>query len=216
MSATPSCSRRSNTSRLRWLWLDPQFYGRIRFDAGGYRALRIEELKLSARVAAERVRETHSPFRFNRHGRARTAHPAPGVEGRIRRSNLERRRRRRTPGRRVPRRVKNPRSSVWADYGWGFLKPWDTTLALIVKHHLKCESGAIGSDSDITCAGRRRVGRLRRIRFRGKIARRKFQLPFVLLADSHAILEIARTKDRPERRVAFSLLPRNDRTCASE
>ena len=50
---------------LRWLWLDPQFYGRIRFDAGGYRAIRIEELKLSARVAADRVRETHSPFRFN-------------------------------------------------------------------------------------------------------------------------------------------------------
>ena len=50
---------------LRWLWLDPQFYGRIRFDAGGYRALRIEELKLSAHVAAERVRETHAPFRFN-------------------------------------------------------------------------------------------------------------------------------------------------------
>ena len=50
---------------LRWLWLDPQFYGRIRFDAGGYRAIRIEELRLSARVAADRVRETHSPFRFN-------------------------------------------------------------------------------------------------------------------------------------------------------
>jgi spoIIIJ-associated protein len=50
---------------LRWLWLDPQFYGRIRFDAGGFRALRIEELKLSARVAAERVRETRAPFRFN-------------------------------------------------------------------------------------------------------------------------------------------------------
>ncbi len=50
---------------LRWLWLDPQFYGRIRFDAGGYRAMRIEELKLSARVAAGRVRETRSPFRFN-------------------------------------------------------------------------------------------------------------------------------------------------------
>ena len=50
---------------LRWLWLDPQFYGRIRFDAGGYRAGRIEELKLSARIAAERVRETHAPFRFN-------------------------------------------------------------------------------------------------------------------------------------------------------
>ena len=50
---------------LRWLWLDPQFYGRIRFDAGDYRAARIEELKLSARVAADRVRETHAPFRFN-------------------------------------------------------------------------------------------------------------------------------------------------------
>jgi spoIIIJ-associated protein len=50
---------------LRWLWLDPQFYGRIRFDAAGYRGIRIEELKLSARVAAERVRETRAPFRFN-------------------------------------------------------------------------------------------------------------------------------------------------------
>ena len=50
---------------LRWIRLDPQFYVRIRFDAGGYRALRIEELKLSARVAADRVRETRAPFRFN-------------------------------------------------------------------------------------------------------------------------------------------------------
>ena len=50
---------------LRWMWLDPQFYGRIRFDAAGYRGIRIEELKLSARVAAERVRETRAPFRFN-------------------------------------------------------------------------------------------------------------------------------------------------------
>jgi spoIIIJ-associated protein len=50
---------------LRWLWLDPQFYGRIRFDSAGYRGIRIEELKLSAHVAAGRVRETHAPFRFN-------------------------------------------------------------------------------------------------------------------------------------------------------
>ncbi|MGH9679855.1 MAG: protein jag [Candidatus Acidiferrales bacterium] len=50
---------------LRWLWLDPQFYGRIRFDAADYRAGHIEELKLSARIAADRVRETHAPFRFN-------------------------------------------------------------------------------------------------------------------------------------------------------
>lgn len=50
---------------VRWLRLDPQFYDRVRFDAGGYRAMHLEELKLSARVAAERVRETRSPFRFN-------------------------------------------------------------------------------------------------------------------------------------------------------
>ncbi len=50
---------------LRCLWLDPQFYGRIRFDAAGYRGIRIQELKLSAHVAAERVRDTHAPFRFN-------------------------------------------------------------------------------------------------------------------------------------------------------
>ncbi len=50
---------------LRWIRLDPQLYDRVRFDAADYRALRIEELRLSAHVAAERVRETRSPFRFN-------------------------------------------------------------------------------------------------------------------------------------------------------
>ncbi len=50
---------------LRWLRLDPHYYDHVRFDAADYRALRIEELKLSARVAADRVRETRAPFRFN-------------------------------------------------------------------------------------------------------------------------------------------------------
>ena len=50
---------------LRWLRLDPHYYDRVRFDSGDYRALRLEELKLSAHVAAERVRETRQPFRFN-------------------------------------------------------------------------------------------------------------------------------------------------------
>ncbi len=59
---------------LRGLRLDPRFYDRVRFDSGDYRALRIEELKLSARVAAERVRETRQPFRFN---------PMPARERRI-------------------------------------------------------------------------------------------------------------------------------------
>jgi spoIIIJ-associated protein len=50
---------------MRWLRLDPHYYDHVRFDAADYRALRIEELKLSARVAADRVRETRTPFRFN-------------------------------------------------------------------------------------------------------------------------------------------------------
>jgi spoIIIJ-associated protein len=49
----------------RWLRLDPRLHDRVRFDCGDYRAMRLEELKLSARVAAQRVRETGQPFRFN-------------------------------------------------------------------------------------------------------------------------------------------------------
>ena len=49
----------------RWLRLDPRMHDRVRFDCAGYRAARLEELELSARVAAQRVRETGQPFRFN-------------------------------------------------------------------------------------------------------------------------------------------------------
>ena len=59
---------------LRWLRLEPGFHDHIRFDSGDYRALRLEELKLSARVAAQRARETRQPFRFN---------PMPARERRI-------------------------------------------------------------------------------------------------------------------------------------
>ena len=50
---------------VRWMRLDPKSYDRVRFDSGDFRALRLEELKLSAQVAAERVRESRQPFRFN-------------------------------------------------------------------------------------------------------------------------------------------------------
>ena len=50
---------------LRWLRLEPHYHDRVRFDSGDYRALRLEELKLFARVAAERVRETRQAFRFS-------------------------------------------------------------------------------------------------------------------------------------------------------
>jgi len=49
----------------RWMRLDPRLHDRVRFDCGDYRAVRLEELKLSARVAAQRVRETGQPFQFN-------------------------------------------------------------------------------------------------------------------------------------------------------
>lgn len=49
----------------RWLRLDPRMHDHVRFDCGDYRTTRLEELKLSARVAAQRVRETSQPFRFN-------------------------------------------------------------------------------------------------------------------------------------------------------
>ncbi|MGH9723502.1 MAG: protein jag [Candidatus Acidiferrales bacterium] len=49
----------------RCLRLDPRLHDRVRFDCGDYRALRLDELKLSARVAAQRVRETGQPHRFN-------------------------------------------------------------------------------------------------------------------------------------------------------
>src|SRR6266566_2958262 len=40
-------------------------HSRISFDANDYRMLRIEELRLSAAAAAERVKKTGSPFFFN-------------------------------------------------------------------------------------------------------------------------------------------------------
>jgi spoIIIJ-associated protein len=50
---------------LRCLRLDPRDYDRIRFDCEGYRAGRIAELRLAAQAAAERVRHTRVPYRFN-------------------------------------------------------------------------------------------------------------------------------------------------------
>jgi spoIIIJ-associated protein len=59
---------------VRWLRLDPHLYDRVRLDAANFRADRVEELKLSARVAAQRVAETGLAFRFN---------PMPARERRI-------------------------------------------------------------------------------------------------------------------------------------
>ncbi len=40
-------------------------HSRVAFDANDYRALRMEELRMSAQVAAEKVKSSGQPFRFN-------------------------------------------------------------------------------------------------------------------------------------------------------
>jgi spoIIIJ-associated protein len=50
---------------FRALRLEPAYHEKIHIDCGGYRALRFEELKMTARVAAERVQTSHQPFRLN-------------------------------------------------------------------------------------------------------------------------------------------------------
>lgn len=47
------------------LRLEPAFHERIHIDCGGYRALRFEELRMTARVAAERVQASRQPFKLN-------------------------------------------------------------------------------------------------------------------------------------------------------
>jgi spoIIIJ-associated protein len=50
---------------LKALRLEPAFHERIHIDCGGYRALRFEELRMTARVAAERVQASRQPFKLN-------------------------------------------------------------------------------------------------------------------------------------------------------
>ena len=50
---------------FRALRLEPMYHQKIHIDSGGYRALRFEELRMTARVAAERVQMSKQPFRLN-------------------------------------------------------------------------------------------------------------------------------------------------------
>ncbi len=47
------------------LRLPPEHHSRLCFDANDYRLMRIEELRLSAITAAERVKKTRQPFHFS-------------------------------------------------------------------------------------------------------------------------------------------------------
>jgi spoIIIJ-associated protein len=50
---------------LRALRLEPPWQDKILLDSGGYRALRIEELRMTARVAADRAQTSRQPFKLN-------------------------------------------------------------------------------------------------------------------------------------------------------
>lgn len=50
---------------MEMLRIPSEDHSRISFDANDYRALRIEELRLAATTAAEKVKRTGVPFRFN-------------------------------------------------------------------------------------------------------------------------------------------------------
>jgi spoIIIJ-associated protein len=50
---------------FRALRLETAYHEKIHVDCGGYRALRFEELRMTARVAAERVQTSKQPFRLN-------------------------------------------------------------------------------------------------------------------------------------------------------
>jgi spoIIIJ-associated protein len=50
---------------FRALRLEPVYHEKIHLDCGGYRALRFEELRMTARVAAERVQTSKQAFRLN-------------------------------------------------------------------------------------------------------------------------------------------------------
>jgi spoIIIJ-associated protein len=47
------------------LRMAPEDHSRVCFDANDHRMLRIQELRMSAEAAAERVKKTHAPFHFS-------------------------------------------------------------------------------------------------------------------------------------------------------
>ena len=50
---------------MEMLRMTPEEHSLVQFDANDYRMLRIEELRLSALTAAEKVKKTRVPFEFN-------------------------------------------------------------------------------------------------------------------------------------------------------
>jgi len=79
---SPSASQLPGFALVR---LERELHDRVRLDCGTFHADRLAELQLSAKVAAQRVRETRTEFRFNPMSSADrrivhlALHGAPGV-----------------------------------------------------------------------------------------------------------------------------------------
>lgn len=75
---------------MEMLRMPSEDHSRLSFDANDYRALRIEELRLSAVAAAEKVKRTGVPFRFNpmNSRERRVIHLALRNEGELRSESL--------------------------------------------------------------------------------------------------------------------------------
>ena len=61
------------------LGMAPEEHSRICFDANDHRILRIEELRMSAQAAAERVKKSRESVSLQPDEQPRAAHSAPGV-----------------------------------------------------------------------------------------------------------------------------------------
>ena len=96
---------------MEMLQMPSEDHSRVSFDANDYRLLRIEELRLSAVTAAEKVKRTGVPFRFNpmNSRERRVIHLALRAETAVR--SERQRLRTGAPGSGVPRRHGEPSRS---------------------------------------------------------------------------------------------------------
>ncbi len=71
--------RALETLAAQMLRLDHHEHHLVSFDAGNFKALRAEELRLAAETAAEKVRQTGDSLQFSAHEQPRAAHAASGL-----------------------------------------------------------------------------------------------------------------------------------------
>ena len=84
---------------MEMLRMPPEHHSRLCFDANDYRMLRIEELRLSAQTAAEKVKQTRRPFHFQSDEQPRAPHHPLEPSQRNRHPQREHRNRPVPPGR---------------------------------------------------------------------------------------------------------------------